>query len=118
MKCALRQVDMYTIPPRDFAGLMSLYESNYIRLRNLVPDPDLSKADAALAPLWRAGLPELAARLDGLGEVSVNEFLLRADIRDGDKLYEITLFDDGRAIIKGTQEPDVARGIYSKYVGT
>ena len=31
---------MYTIPPRDFAGLMSLYESNYIRLRNLVPDPD------------------------------------------------------------------------------
>src|SRR5210317_480772 len=24
MKCALRQVDMYTIPPRDFAGLMSL----------------------------------------------------------------------------------------------
>jgi uncharacterized protein YqiB (DUF1249 family) len=37
MKCALRQVDMYSIPPRDFAGLMALYEGNYIRLRNLVP---------------------------------------------------------------------------------
>jgi uncharacterized protein YqiB (DUF1249 family) len=40
MKCALRQLDMHTIPARDFAGLMSLYESNYIRLRNLVPDLD------------------------------------------------------------------------------
>ena len=60
----------------------------------------------------------VAARLGGVGEVSVNEFLLRADISDGDKPYEITLFSDGRAIIRGTQEPDVARGIYSKYVGT
>ncbi len=40
MKCALRQVDMYSIPPHDFAGLMALYEGNYIRLRNLVPDLD------------------------------------------------------------------------------
>ncbi|MBT8106183.1 MAG: thiazole biosynthesis adenylyltransferase ThiF [Woeseiaceae bacterium] len=63
-------------------------------------------------------LAGLAARLDGQGEVRVNEFLLRADIRDGDKPFEITLFSDGRAIIKGTQEPDVARGIYSRYVGT
>ena len=62
-------------------------------------------------------LQGIAARLDGLGEVSVNEFLLRAELRDGDRPYEITLFTDGRAIIKGTQEPDIARGIYSKYVG-
>jgi uncharacterized protein YqiB (DUF1249 family) len=40
MKCTQRQVDSYTIPPRDFAGLMALYEGNYIRLRNLVPDLD------------------------------------------------------------------------------
>ena len=40
MKCALRQVDLHTIPAHDFAGLMALYESNYIRLRNLVPDLD------------------------------------------------------------------------------
>jgi molybdopterin/thiamine biosynthesis adenylyltransferase len=63
-------------------------------------------------------LGPIAARLDGLGEVSVNEFLLRAELSDGDKPFEITLFTDGRAIIKGTQELDVARGIYSKYVGT
>lgn len=38
MKCTLRQADYCGIPPRTFAGLMELYESNYIRLRNLVPD--------------------------------------------------------------------------------
>lgn len=40
MKCTLRQADYCGIPSRTFAGLMELYESNYIRLRNLVPDPD------------------------------------------------------------------------------
>ncbi len=63
-------------------------------------------------------LDALAARLDRHGEVDVNEFLLRARVRDGRKPYEIMLFPDGRAIIKGTQEPDVARGIYSKFVGS
>jgi uncharacterized protein YqiB (DUF1249 family) len=37
----MRKADMCTIPTRDFAGLMALYESNYIRLRNLVPDLDV-----------------------------------------------------------------------------
>jgi len=40
MKCTLRQADYCGIQPRTFAGLMELYESNYIRLRNLVPDLD------------------------------------------------------------------------------
>ena len=33
------------------------------------------------------------------------------------KEYELTLFADGRAIIKGTNEASVARNLYSKYVG-
>ncbi|NNG13473.1 MAG: DUF1249 domain-containing protein [Halobacteria archaeon] len=54
MKCSLRQVEHYGIPPRTFAGLMELYECNYIRLRNLVPDLDaipaalISRAPGAL----------------------------------------------------------------------
>jgi hypothetical protein len=40
MKSTLRQADYCGIPSCNFAGLMELYESNYIRLRNLVPDPD------------------------------------------------------------------------------
>ncbi len=62
--------------------------------------------------------PALAARLERHAAVTTNEFLLRARLQDGDQPFEITLFTNGRAIIKGTQEPDVARGIYSKYIGT
>lgn len=62
--------------------------------------------------------PALAARLERHAAVTANEFLLRARLTDSDMPFEITLFPNGRAIIKGTQEPDVARGIYSKYIGT
>ena len=58
-------------------------------------------------------LPELAKTLEGLGTVRANEFALR--FHDGD--YELTIFPDGRAIIKGTTEIGVARSIYSRYVG-
>ena len=59
----------------------------------------------------------LAERLERHAAVTANEFLLRAQLTDGETPYEITLFPNGRAIIKGTQTPDVARGIYSKYIG-
>ncbi len=58
-------------------------------------------------------LTALAARLGELGSVRVNEFALRFD--DGD--YEVTVFADGRAIVKGTTDIGVARGVYSRYVG-
>ena len=31
--------------------------------------------------------------------------------------YELTVFPDARAIIKGTSDPAVARGLYAKYIG-
>ena len=62
-------------------------------------------------------LDAVAARLHRHGAVHVNDYVLCARIMDGDSNFEITLFQDGRAIIKGTQEPDVARGVYAKYVG-
>lgn len=58
-------------------------------------------------------LTELARRLDGLGAVRANEFALR--FTDGN--HEITVFPDGRAIVKGTTDVGVARGIYAKYIG-
>ena len=62
-------------------------------------------------------LDAVAMRLRDHGDISVNEFMLRAHITDSDTQYEITLFPNGRAIIKGTDEPAVARGIFAKYVG-
>jgi adenylyltransferase/sulfurtransferase len=56
---------------------------------------------------------QLATRLHGLGEVRSNEFALR--FRAGE--HELTVFPDGRAIIKGTTDIGVARGIYARYIG-
>jgi adenylyltransferase/sulfurtransferase len=47
------------------------------------------------------------------GAVQFNEFLLRCSTPP----YEVTLFKDGRAIVKGTEEPATARSVYSKIVG-
>jgi molybdopterin-synthase adenylyltransferase len=57
---------------------------------------------------------ELSSRLQPLGNVRHNEFVLKF-WRDP---YEITLFPDGRAIIKGTTDTAVARSLYARYVGT
>jgi adenylyltransferase/sulfurtransferase len=58
-------------------------------------------------------LGALRARLEKFGPVRGNEFLLRATL----DACELTVFPDGRAIIKGTHDPSVARGIYAKYIG-
>lgn len=65
-----------------------------------------------------ANLEALAKRLQEHGTVTLNEFLLRVKITDQQKDYEITLFPNGRAIIKGTDDAAVARSIYARYVGS
>jgi molybdopterin-synthase adenylyltransferase len=52
----------------------------------------------------------LAATVPGVRQ---NGFLLRFQIPP----YEMTVFSDGRAILKGTQDPAVARSLYAKYIG-
>jgi molybdopterin/thiamine biosynthesis adenylyltransferase len=58
-------------------------------------------------------LAELARRLAPLATVRANDFAVRASI----DCYELTVFPDGRAIIKGTTDPAVARSLYARYVG-
>jgi molybdopterin/thiamine biosynthesis adenylyltransferase len=59
-------------------------------------------------------LAVLKARLERLAPVRANRYLLRCFLDP----YELTVFPDGRAIIKGTEDVAVARGIYAKYIGT
>lgn len=66
----------------------------------------------------RADLDAVAARLRQQATVRVNDFLLQAELTDGGVAYELTLFADGRAIVKGTAEPETARTIYARYVGS
>lgn len=58
-------------------------------------------------------LPGLAAKLQGRGEIHFNDYLLRCRA----KPYEITVFSNGRAIIKGTEDPAQAKSLYAKYIG-
>ena len=58
-------------------------------------------------------LAELARALAPLGEVRANEFALRFFLPP----YEITVFPDGRAIVKGTTDIGLARSLYARYVG-
>lgn len=60
---------------------------------------------------------QIAARLRPHGEVAANRFMIRAAITDSGNGYELTVFPDGRAIVKGTKDASVAKGIYAKYVG-
>jgi molybdopterin/thiamine biosynthesis adenylyltransferase len=57
-------------------------------------------------------LAELRARLEPLGDVRANEYVLRLIMAP----YEITVFPDGRAIVKGTSDTGVARSLYARYV--
>lgn len=58
-------------------------------------------------------LENLAEKLKNLGEIKLNEYLLRLTIED----YELTIFKDARAIIRGTDDISTARSIYAKYIG-
>jgi molybdopterin/thiamine biosynthesis adenylyltransferase len=59
-------------------------------------------------------LAALGERLAGLGRVKANEFALRFFLAP----YEMTVFPDGRAIIKGTQDVGLARSLYARYIGS
>jgi adenylyltransferase/sulfurtransferase len=58
-------------------------------------------------------LVELAKKLAPLATVRSNDFAVRAVI----DAFELTVFPDGRAIIKGTTDPAIARGLYARYIG-
>jgi molybdopterin/thiamine biosynthesis adenylyltransferase len=60
-------------------------------------------------------LPALRERLASTtAEVRSNDYLLRFRVPP----YELTVFSDGRAIIKGTRDPAVARSLYSRFIGS
>jgi adenylyltransferase/sulfurtransferase len=57
---------------------------------------------------------EMNRRLQPHGKVRHNDFVLKF----WHEPYEMTLFPDGRAIIKGTTDTAVARSLYARYIGS
>jgi molybdopterin-synthase adenylyltransferase len=62
-------------------------------------------------------LAALAKSLQSSGTVTANRFLVKFVVIDAGSDHEFTIFPDGRAIIKGTDDADRARVLYAKYVG-
>jgi adenylyltransferase/sulfurtransferase len=65
----------------------------------------------------RLSFEDLARQLGVSGQVSFNKFLLKFQLKEAGSHYEFTVFPDGRAIIKGTDDTDKARTLYAKYIG-
>ena len=59
----------------------------------------------------------IADRLSPYGSVKRTEHLLRADLTERGRSFQITLFPDGRAIVHGTDDPALARTLYARYIG-
>ncbi len=67
----------------------------------------LSHPDASVS------LDELAAKLEGVGQLARNPFFVRLKVEG----FELTIFADASAIVSGTDDLAVARAVYAKYVG-
>ncbi len=115
-----------------------VWRNEWRRIRTGAPRPDcstcglaryetLSQAAEAAAMLCgrdaiqispsqptRINFSSLAERLRRLGEVKFNGYLLR--FKTGH--FELTVFQDARSIIRGTDEIATARSLYAKYIGT
>lgn len=95
--CGLGRYEMLEAEAGDFAVSLCGRDAVQVSPRRSVP----------------IDLPALAERLRAAGEVQVNPYLLR--LRVGD--YELTVFQDARAIIRGTDDVPTARSLYAKYIG-
>jgi adenylyltransferase/sulfurtransferase len=65
-------------------------------------------------PALELDLALLAERLADAGLVSANEYLLRLEVEGA----QLTVFADGRTIVKGTSDPARARALFARYVGS
>lgn len=59
-------------------------------------------------------LEQLAENLRNIVDVKSNQYLVRFTVDE----QEVTIFADGRAIVKGTDDISAARSLYARFVGT
>ncbi len=104
---ARRQSGCRTCVARDFvyleresASRVSMCGRNSVQIHQRQPRP--------------VNLGVLKTRLSNFGPVQANQHLVQCRVGD----YELTVFPDGRAIIKGTQDPALARSLYARYIGS
>jgi hypothetical protein len=93
-----------------------LGQFKYLEAREGSWATSLCGRDAVQINMRRASqvsFPHLADRLRPVGQVAYNDHMLRLRVAP----YELTVFADGRTIVKGCTDPALARTLYAKYVG-
>ncbi len=102
---------------RPRAGCRACGERNFVHLAG-VGRPHITLCGRNSVQIHERQRPvdfaEMSARLLPHGTVRHNEFVLKF----WHEPYEMTLFPDGRAIIKGTTDTAIARSLYARYVGS
>lgn len=95
--CAVRKFELLDAENADFATTLCGRDAVQI----LPPKPT------------NLDLEKLADKLKNVAEVKQNEYLVRLTVEG----FELTIFRDARAIIRGTDDASKARSIYAKYIG-
>lgn len=95
--CGMKKFDF--LEGKNTSSVISICGSNSIQINPSTTKPlDLEKIVESLKPY---------------GTVVFNEYLVKFFYKN----YEITVFRDGRAIVKGTSDPSMAKSLYSKFLG-
>ncbi len=103
---AKRRADCPTCGTRDFPYLAGIGRPHLTLCgRNSVQIHEKHRA---------VSFAEMSKRLSPHGRVKHNDFVLKFWRDD----YEMTLFPDGRAIIKGTTDTGIARSLYARFIGS
>ncbi len=106
--CPVCKHKKYEFLTGDFSSsTISLCGRNAVQVNN----PSVEKVD----------FEQIAKGLSAVGKPTFNKFMLKCSIREGQgeraRNFDLTVFSDGRAIIKGTNDIGVGRVVYAKYVG-
>jgi len=109
---AIRQIDQP--PPDPQCAACGRREFVHLNARMRTPVSLCGRNAVQLHELTRPlDLADLAGRLAPLGPVRRNDFALRFETPP----YELTVFPDGRVIVRGTTDVGVARSVYARYIG-
>jgi adenylyltransferase/sulfurtransferase len=111
-------LDRFSVPKQDEpCPACDLGQYEYLDAQHGSRATSLCGRDAVQIHVRResqVAFPGLADRLRRVGQVAYNDYMLRFRVEG----YELNLFPDGRAIIKGCTDPALARTLYARYVGS
>jgi molybdopterin-synthase adenylyltransferase len=101
-------------PPRADCTTCGTREFPWLRQRSRTPVSLCGRNAVQIHERERpVDLVRLERDLAAVGSVRANDFALRLSVAP----YELTVFPDGRAIVKGTTDIAIARSLYSRYIG-